>query len=743
VTLHSAEKKSSRTPAEKNKELESVLGSHQTRILVVGCGGGGNNTITRLMEVGVKGVSTLSINTDAQDLLEASTDDKILIGRSITKGLGAGSNPQIGEDAARENQQEVEEALKNNDMVFVTCGLGGGTGTGSAPVVAETAKRLGALTIAVVTMPFTEEGVMRWENAHRGLNKLRQHADTVIVIQNDRLLETVPDMPLGQAFKVADEILVNAVRGITELITEKGLVNLDFADVRTIMQNGGTAMIGIGEGEGGDRARIAIERAMQNQLLDVDITGAKSALINVAGGAEMSIKDSRSILKIVAEKLDPAARIIWGARIDESLGKSIRVMLIVSGLPEKHLLVGHDAQTLSVARSVSAPAFIPKEQLSKPDGTAGAAEAQARKAPPVRPNTQPNPEPLAGQASKTEADRAATPSGRVHSAPAPRSQPSGQVKKGVAPPAGARAPQLTQHNSPQPRPIPREGTIANSRGQRTPQNSTPRPQPPNRVENTAATSANNRVAPQPQSAAPTPNRTVAGRNPGTKGRFEQLKTGQPASNGNDQNIANQPASTLLPVSMKKPEYGKFFQEETYVDLRVVQQAVAYLMSDPAPQETLRTIQKAAARIKNKAQTFAFAPIVEYAASVETLCARAANTQFKITEKFVDAFMEISTILVGMILGDSDAFAVAERHQEKLQRLAESFAYKTVSNPETNTRQAKSKPNLNSQAATARSQVAVKKNATETQRTTPQIKPVSEVMDYLNNLFPDGKASSKT
>lgn len=324
-----------RASSEKDKDLETILGAHRTRIRVVGCGGGGNNTITRLMEVGIVGVETVAVNTDAQDLLYAKADDKILIGRTVTSGLGAGSDPKIGEDSALENQKDIEEALQNSDMIFVTCGLGGGTGTGSAPVVAAIAKKLGALTISIVTLPFSEEGIIRWENARVGLENLRQHSDTVIVVQNDRLLEIVPDMPLNQAFKVADEILVNGVKGITELVTEKGLVNLDFADIRAIMQNGGTAMIGMGESDGTDQAKDAVEMAIQNPLLDVDITGAKNALINITGGAEMSLKDAKTVMKTIAEKLDPSAKVIWGARLDEQMKSTIRVMLIVTGLRDK------------------------------------------------------------------------------------------------------------------------------------------------------------------------------------------------------------------------------------------------------------------------------------------------------------------------------------------------------------------------------------------------------------------------
>lgn len=317
---------------ETDKELEAVLGEHRTLIRIVGTGGAGNNTVTRLLEVGIKEVEVIAINTDAQDLLYAKSDHKILIGKNITNGLGSGSDPAKGEESAKESIEEIESKLTGSDMIFITCGLGGGTGTGSAPIIADIAKKIGALTIAVVTLPFSDEGIVRWDNARKGLDQLQSNVDTVIVVQNDRLLDLVPDMPLNGAFKVADEILVNAVKGITELVTEKGLVNLDFADVRTIMQNGGLAMIGLGESEGDMNAEEAANKALQNPLLDVDITGAKSALINISGGQELSLKSAKTIMKTVAQRLDSSAKIIWGARLDETMGQLLRVMLIVTCL---------------------------------------------------------------------------------------------------------------------------------------------------------------------------------------------------------------------------------------------------------------------------------------------------------------------------------------------------------------------------------------------------------------------------
>ena len=313
-------------------ELEEFLSKQRAAIKVIGCGGGGNNTVSRIAEVGVAGAETIAINADAQDLLYTSADRKLLIGRETTKGLGAGSDPKLGEAAAREQEHEIKAALQGADMVFITCGLGGGTGTGSAPVVADVAKKLGALTVGIVTLPFSMEGNRRYENALIGLEKMEHVVDTLIVIPNDKLLELAPDLPLYTAFKVADEILTNAVKGIAELVTRAGLVNLDFADIRAVMSNGGVALIGVGESDSENRAEEAVEKAINNPLLDVDISGATGALINVAGDKEMTLNEARKVIEAVSSRLNEDARVIWGAQIYEDLGKTLRTMLIVTGV---------------------------------------------------------------------------------------------------------------------------------------------------------------------------------------------------------------------------------------------------------------------------------------------------------------------------------------------------------------------------------------------------------------------------
>src|SRR3989338_4563690 len=315
-----------------DEELEQILATQRAKIKVIGVGGGGGNTIARISEVGVSGVETMAMNTDAQDLLYTNSDVKILLGRELSKGMGAGSLPQVGEEAARESESDIRQALSGSDMVFITCGLGGGTGTGASPVIADIAKKEGALTVAVVTIPFSMEGQRRFDNALLGLDKLEQVVDTLIVIPNDKLLELAPDLPLQTAFKVADEILTNAVKGIAELVTKAGLVNLDFADIRSVMGKGGVAMIGVGESDTENRAVEAVEKAISNPLLDVDITGANGALINVSGGADMTLSEARAIVQRVSEKLDEDAKIIWGAQISEDLENTVRAMLIVTGV---------------------------------------------------------------------------------------------------------------------------------------------------------------------------------------------------------------------------------------------------------------------------------------------------------------------------------------------------------------------------------------------------------------------------
>ena len=319
-------------------ELEEILSRQRAAIKVVGCGGGGNNTINRISEVGITGAETIAINTDAQDLLYTSADKKILIGRELTRGLGAGANPKLGEEAARETEHDIKNTLQGADMVFITCGLGGGTGTGSAPVVAEISKKMGALTVGVVTLPFTMEGQRRYQNAIAGLERMESLVDTLIVIPNDKLLELAPDLPLHTAFKVADEILTNAVKGIAELVTKAGLVNLDFADVRAVMTGGGVALIGVGESDTENRAIEAVEKAINNPLLDVDISGANGALINVAGGPDMTLDEARKVVETVSNKLDEDAKIIWGAQIYDDLTNTIRAMLIVTGVKSDQIL---------------------------------------------------------------------------------------------------------------------------------------------------------------------------------------------------------------------------------------------------------------------------------------------------------------------------------------------------------------------------------------------------------------------
>ena len=323
-----------------DQELAELLKKQSAKIKVVGVGGGGGNSLSRMKEIGIKGGELIAVNTDAQDLLYSTADQKVLIGKDLTQGLGAGSNPKVGREAAKESESELKKKLAGSDMIFITCGLGGGTGTGAAPVIANLAKKQGALTIGVVTLPFTIEGRKRIENAMEGLERLESVVDTLIVIPNDKLLELAPELPLHTAFKIADEILTNAVKGVTELVTTSGLVNLDFADVKAVMANGGVSLIGMGESDSTQRAIESVEKAIQNPLLDVDISNASGALVNIVGGQDMSLDECKLIIETIGEKLSPDAKLIWGAQISQDMEKSIRVLLIVTGVKSSQIL-GH------------------------------------------------------------------------------------------------------------------------------------------------------------------------------------------------------------------------------------------------------------------------------------------------------------------------------------------------------------------------------------------------------------------
>ena len=321
-----------------DEELLKIIEGSRANIIVVGTGGAGNNTISRLNEIGIEGAKTITVNTDAQDLFYSVSDKKLLLGRQTCGGLGAGGEPTIGEESAEESEEDIKEELEGADMVFVTCGLGGGTGTGSAPVISKVAKKAGALTVAVATMPFSAEGVKRRENAEIGLAKLQENADTVIVIPNDKLLEVAPNLPLNKAFMASDEILGRAVKGITELITKPGLISLDFADISSIMKGSGMAMIGMGESESGDRAIESVHEALSSPLLDIDISNAKGALINISGSSDLTLNEAEKIVQIVGDRLDPEANIIWGAQIDEDLQNMIRTTIVVSGVKSQYTI---------------------------------------------------------------------------------------------------------------------------------------------------------------------------------------------------------------------------------------------------------------------------------------------------------------------------------------------------------------------------------------------------------------------
>jgi cell division protein FtsZ len=354
-------------------------------IKVVGIGGGGVNAVNRMIEVGLKGVEFIAINTDAQALLMSDADVKLDVGRELTRGLGAGAQPDVGRQAAEDHREEIEEVLKGADMVFVTAGEGGGTGTGGAPVVASIARKLGALTIGVVTRPFSFEGKRRAVQAESGIEELRNECDTLIVIPNDRLLQLGDrNVSVMDAFRTADQVLLSGVQGITDLITTPGLINLDFADVKSVMSGAGSALMGIGSARGDNRALLAAEQAIASPLLEASMEGAHGVLLSISGGSDLGLFEINEAASLVSDAAHPDANIIFGAVIDDALGDEVRVTVIAAGFdqgkPGQRKEVG--ATTLSAAAPAVAPAPVsPPVAAPRPTAPAQTGERLVTPAP--------------------------------------------------------------------------------------------------------------------------------------------------------------------------------------------------------------------------------------------------------------------------------------------------------------------------------------------------------------------------
>lgn len=317
-----------------DEDLRKLVESIRINITIFGCGGGGSNTINRLTNSGITGATLVAANSDARHLLAIKAPNKIILGKVSTRGLGAGAIPDVGRKAAEEAREDIMRYVEGSRVVFVTAGMGGGTGTGSAPFVAEMARRSGALTMGIVTLPFKAEGKLRMENARKGLKVLQENCDTTIVILNDQLLKLVPKLPLEAAFKVADEILMYGIKGITEVITKPGLVNVDFNDINTIMKDGGMAMIGMGEsGDGSDRVQQAVSEALESPLLGaINMSTAKGALIRVVGGPDMTVGEAEKAAEMVSSRLNPRARIIWGCSVEPQMEGKVSLLVVITGV---------------------------------------------------------------------------------------------------------------------------------------------------------------------------------------------------------------------------------------------------------------------------------------------------------------------------------------------------------------------------------------------------------------------------
>ena len=373
-----------------NKNSQPMNIESFARIKVIGVGGGGSNAVNRMMDEGIQGVEFITVNTDAQALMLSKAPQRVRLGEKLTRGLGAGGDPEVGRKAAEETSDELYNVLKGTDMVFVTAGMGGGTGTGAAPTVAQIAKESGALTIGVVTRPFTFEGMRRMSSAEQGINKLKEHADTLIVIPNDRLLQLADKRAsLQEAFRLADEVLHQGIQGISELITTPGLINLDFADVRTIMGEGGAALMAVGKAAGDERARKAAEQAISSQLLDITIDGARGVLFNVTGGPNLTLFEVNQAAAIIRETAHPDVNMIFGAVIDPNMGDEIRVTVIATGferggLPRRVMMPTSSASS----RRSSEPSLPlgynvrPTESVSVPAALEPRREETGKSAPP-------------------------------------------------------------------------------------------------------------------------------------------------------------------------------------------------------------------------------------------------------------------------------------------------------------------------------------------------------------------------
>jgi cell division protein FtsZ len=390
-------------------------------IKVVGIGGGGVNAVNRMIEVGLRGVEFIAINTDAQALLMSDADVKLDIGRELTRGLGAGADPDVGSRAADDHAEEVEEVIKGADMVFVTAGEGGGTGTGGAPVVARIARSLGALTIGVVTRPFSFEGRRRANQAEEGIAALREEVDTLIVIPNDRLL-SISDRSVSvlDAFKQADQVLLQGVSGITDLITTPGLINLDFADVKSVMANAGSALMGIGRANGDDRAVVAAEMAVSSPLLEASIDGAHGVLLSISGGSDLGLFEINEAAALVSQAAHAEANIIFGAVIDDALGDEVRVTVIAAGfdggMPKRR-----DQSQPALRREGAQPQYQsgpPPQQRQQQQQSQGSPGPQQQRAPQQVPQQQ-----TAGAATARPGQQPPQPPPAQQQAPAPQRQP--------------------------------------------------------------------------------------------------------------------------------------------------------------------------------------------------------------------------------------------------------------------------------------------------------------------------------